>query len=217
MNWQVLSNEKGVTSSAAGRACGVRTLTSVSYLGEVPLVGSACSNPGVVGIFARHLQDWQLVGPRLPSSLGQGWVEVLTLGSVGQQLSTLLDVSGKSGTDLVASWTTNGDQWTVSSALAIPRGAQLLSFGPDDQSGFFALLRSPSGADELVTVNPDTTWRRLPAPPSTTATVAFNPNGPVDALSVTDTELSVWTLETTSARWVQGQIMFVPIVYGSSS
>ena len=60
-------------------------------------------------------------------------------------------------------------------------------------------------------------WRYLPAPPQATATVAYLPGGTVDVLAVSKTVLTVWALAPGAARWVKGQVLDVPVQFGSSS
>jgi len=60
-------------------------------------------------------------------------------------------------------------------------------------------------------------WEHFPAPPQTTATVAFLPGGTIDALAVHNVVLTVWALSSGSSAWVKKQVLDVPVQFGSSS
>ncbi len=65
--------------------------------------------------------------------------------------------------------------------------------------------------------NSTSRWDQLPAPPKTTATVAFLRGGTVDALAVKRAVLTVWALSPGTTRWAKAQVLNVPIQFGSSS
>jgi len=215
--WQTLTTEHSLASSTPGRTCRLGSITAVAYLAAFPVVGATCSRPGVVGMFSQSAGSWHLVGPALPASLHSDTVEVVALRSTKAGLSTLLAVSDKSATSLVAAWTTTGNRWSVSRPLHLGAPDQVASFGPATGDGFFVLLSEPSGSKRLeVLGGPGSTWLELPAPPAGTATVAFGPRTTVEALAVNDTTLTVWTLASNPDAWVRGQITQVPIQFGSS-
>ena len=56
----------------------------------------------------------------------------------------------------------------------------------------------------------------LPALPGGTSTLAFGPANAVDALTVKDTVFADWLLSPGSNHWVRGQVINVPIEFGSS-
>jgi hypothetical protein len=134
-------------------------------------------------------------------------------------LSALLGVSGGAGTSLVAAWSDDGGQsWTTSPALALAGGQQLVSYGLAGPSEIFVLTDHGSGAPGLnLADGPGSAWEHIAPPPAGTATIAPGTAGTLDALVTDDTVLSVWTLAPKATRWVKGQVIDVPIQFGSSS
>jgi len=216
-SWQRLITQEALRSEVAGQSCGPSTITAVGYADENAVVGASCTRPGVVGMFLDRAGSWDLVGPRLPSSLAQGRVSVLGLDPVPGGLAALLAISRPEGTSLVASWTSDGSTWQDSRPLDVPSGQHLISYGPAAGSGLFVLLAGSGGADRLEAINaPGAAWLQLPPPPANTATVAYSAAGVVDALAVNDTVLTVWTLASPSDAWTRSQVIHVPIQFGSS-
>jgi hypothetical protein len=85
-------------------------------------------------------------------------------------------------------------------------------------------MSNSSGSEQLDLVDgPDASWHSLPSPPAGTATVAFGPAGgaagpsPAQALVANGTSLTVWTLGPVSTGWARGQVIHVPIQFGSLS
>ena len=88
---------------------------------------------------------------------------------------------------------------------------------PGDAPTVVVVLGRPGAAGTAVVVAPGAaTWRRLPAPPAGTAAVAVGAGGQVDALVVHSTRFSDWSLSS-AGSWVKGQLLVVPIQFGSSS
>ena len=217
-NWVPLVSQAELAGSAAGAICDLQSLTAVGYLGAGPIVAGACSRPGVVGVFVARAGGWDLVGPSLPAQLAGGRTEVLALQPASGGLCALVAVADQAGAALVAAWTAaGGNTWTTSPPLPLPPSGAVLSVGPDSASGLFVLMSAPSRADSLYVVHgPRQPWTELPSPPSGTATVAFQPGSVTDALAVDDTVLTVWTVGPGSTRWTKGQVINVPIQFGSS-
>jgi hypothetical protein len=217
-SWQVLTTQKALASSAAGQACSISSLGAVSYLGGSALIGAACARPGTVGIFQAHGGGWQLAGPALPPALASDTVEVLALHSAGQGVSALLGLSDSSGTSLAAAWKSgSASPWTVSAPLPLSGSQQISSTGSAVGRGVFVLLTDSSGAQSLeVVTGPHGPWTTMPSPPPRTATVSFSPGAPVAALAVSSTVLTVWELPANASSWTQGQVLTVPIQFGSS-
>jgi hypothetical protein len=217
--WRTLVSEPTLAASIPGRDCGLASIDALAYSSGEPVVGAQCSRPGVVGIFADDPGGWRLVGPLLPSSRRGAGVEVLSLDATDTGLSALLGVSDPSGTSLVGATTANGGvNWALSPAFRLKASEQVASFGPAPDAGFFVLSSGPSGDNLEVLDGPNSTWAALPPPPTGTATVAFGPAPTVDALVVDQTVMTVWTLSTgSSSGWVKGQVVNVPIQFGSSS
>ncbi|MGH9128786.1 MAG: hypothetical protein ACRDY2_07440 [Acidimicrobiales bacterium] len=227
--WVTLSAESMLVSSPSGRACGIGQVTAVAYAGSTPVIGASCGAPGVVGIFADDHGAWRLAGALLPSSVAQGRVEVLGLqattnpsadaGRPRTGLSALLAVSGASGTSLVAAWSSDGaSAWSEAAGPVLGGDEQPASYGTASDNKIFVLLAGKTGIDRLfVVAGTQSSWRQLPSPPPGTATIASGPSGSLDALVTHDTVLSVWVLAPKVTRWVKGQVIDVPIQFGSSS
>jgi len=218
--WTTLTTTRHLASGSAGEACGVTTLTAVVSLANSTVVGAGCSRPGVVGIFVEQAGSWHLEPLALAGSLRQGRVQVLTMEQTTDGLATLLGISTKAGTAVVAAWTTSTGPWVVSPALTLALHQDLVSFGPASGSGLFVISATSSGSKRLAVVDDSgATWDLLPPPPSNTITVAFNSTSPstIDAFTVRNSTMTVWALNSGSGDWVKGQVVHVAIEYGSSS
>ena len=190
--------------------------------------GSSC-NEGAPGIW-----------PARPSAPGKSGPRSWAYCRPTCGLTALLELASATGSSgsttsgfertLVAAWANAKGAWRTSAPLVLGRGDRLVSFGATPTSGVFALIAAPDGRKELVAApglaprakgEAGAGWRRLPAPPQTTATVAYLPGGTVDALAVSKTVLTVWALAPSSAslsaKWVKGQVLNVPVQFGSSS
>ncbi|HMK97793.1 MAG TPA: hypothetical protein VK425_09630 [Acidimicrobiales bacterium] len=215
--WRSLVTRGALAGGAGGKACGLGAITAVGYLGARPLLGGSCANSGIVGLFAQAVGGWRLVGPVLPRPLDRGQAEVLALQTFGARaLALIAVVTGRSTNLAVARSSASG--WSASPPLAVADNEQVASFGPAGPGGFFALLQEPSGADRLaVSGRRGGPWQQLPAPPPGAATVAFNADGPTNALVAQGTRFSVWSLRPGSQIWAKAQVTDVPVQYGSSS
>lgn len=215
--WSALTTEKVLGSDPAGRACDLGALTAVGYLGGKALLAGSCARPGVAGLFVRRGGAWQLAGPTLSQAIAGGRVEVLSVQTTSATTTALLAVSRGSETDLVAAWSVAG-QWSTSTPLRLPAGTSLSSIGPAGAGAVFVLTQGSSGQSALAIAQPSSAvWQKLPQPPSGTATVVFSPSSPVEALVGSATVLTVWSLDSGASRWVSGQVLHVPIQYGSST
>jgi hypothetical protein len=217
-NWRSLANLQSLAGTAGGRACDLTSLTAVSFSSGDPVIGGRCGKPGAVGILTELAGKWQLVGPKLPSSLARAGVEVLSLHPTDNGLSVLLGVSHGASTSVIAAWTGSGGwQWTTSPVLRVAPSDRVESFGPATGGGFFALFSRGSANKLEVVDGPGGHWNLLPPPPTGTATVAFNSGASIDALVVNDTVMTDWSLETGSGIWTKGRAVRVPIQFGSSA
>jgi hypothetical protein len=215
--WRVLATDRAL-ASGPGRSCGLGSLTAISYFANHAVIGGSCSRPGIVGIFSQRGTSWPLVGPALPGSFEHGRVEVLALGSALGVGTALIAVTSGSKTSLLAAWSKSGRRWTTSLPLSLAAGQQVASFGPANGSGLFVLLRGTSGKEGLAVSNGASHWRYLPVPPAGTVTVAFGARSPVVALVVTsETVVTTWSLNASSARWRKTQSIHVSVQFGSSS
>ncbi len=136
--------------------------------------------------------------------------------------------AGGTETSLVAAWAGSDEngkvKWRTSGPLGLGHGGRLVSFGAtsEEGDGIFALVAGADGHTKLAVASSSRPssrpgWEDLPAPPLTTATVAFLPGGTVDALAVRNVVLTVWALSPGSSAWVKSQVLNVPVQFGSSS
>ena len=218
--WRVLTSARTLGSGSAGRACGLQSLTAVASLGTRAIVGAACRQPGVVGIFAQTRDGWRLDPLTLPAALGDGQAEVLGMRETPYGLTALLGITKGEGTSLVTASTASGGGWDLTPALTVAPGERLVSFGPSSGIGVYVLLATASSVMRLAVADGATAgWQQLPPPPPGTATIAFGPaaGAPIDALAPHDTTLVIWSLGQEAGPWVQAQVLHVKIEFGSSS
>jgi hypothetical protein len=217
--WRTLTTAQRL-ASVRGTSCGLRSLSAVASLSGDAMVGANCSRPGAVGIFVQDPGSWRLDAPTLPRALDHDTVHVLSLAGTASGVAALLGLSGKSGSALVAAWSTNRNSWSISAALPVGSGEQLASIGPAAENGLFVLTRSASGSTRLSVIDgPGSDWQHMPPPPGDTATVAFDAATAtaVDALVVHADTMTVWSLNAGSENWTPGQVVHVDIKFGSSS
>jgi hypothetical protein len=214
-DWRSVVTESQLASTASGRACGVKGIQGVAYIGGDPVVATGCEHSGVAGIFVGVGGGWRRTAPALGS--GRGEVTVLGLQSRGSGMSCLLEVTGSTRSWLAVASTPDGVGWTPPVELALGRREHVASIGAAGNGGFFALISGPSGARRLeVLQSTETSWRTLPSPPRGTTTVSFAPPSPPESLVAGTTELSVWSLDQSIGAWKETQRIQVPIVFGSS-
>jgi hypothetical protein len=219
--WQDLTSQRSLAARPPGLSCGLGPLTAVGYLAGHALVGGSCAHPGVVGMFALRGGAWHLVGPALPPSVAGGRAEVLALAAVKSHAAALIAVIRGHETELLATWSGPGPAWATSAPLPVREDEQVVSFGPaagDNDGSTFVLLHEPSGRDQLmVATGPRKAWKVLPSPPPGTATVAFGAALGPAAFVVKGAKLTIWSLAPGARTWASGQVIRVPIQYGSSS
>ncbi len=124
----------------------------------------------------------------------------------------------------------------MSPPLGLSRSMTVASYGPEAGEGEFVLTSTKTSTGQTstgqtgagqtglsqgvgraeVVGGPGQAWAQLPTPPAGTATLAFGRSGSVDAFAVDDTQLGIWSLDAKSASWVKGQVISVPIQFGSS-
>ena len=79
-SWRLVISARRLEASPAGHACIIRALTAVAFSpGGQILVGTACSRPGIVGVFEDSARGWTLAGPDLPASAKSSTTSVLRL------------------------------------------------------------------------------------------------------------------------------------------
>lgn len=215
--WRHVVGLRSLAATAAGRSCGLVALRAVTEVAGDPVVGGACSSPGVVGVFTEQGGSWQRSGPRLPGAAASEPTSVLRLengtgGTVG-----LLAAGRGSETTLLAIWrSSTSSAWTISSALH-PAG-QLLATGFGQDGRLTVVTGGDHGTEHAEAVaGVGAPWVALPVLPSGTAAVAADAGGVADALVVHTKLLVDWTLSPTGDRWMRGPTVTVPIQYGSST
>jgi hypothetical protein len=218
-DWSVLVGRHGLESSAAGRSCGVGTLTAVAVDDSVgPLVGTTCTASGIVGIFGRVDGVWRLVGPRLGGTPGSGATKVLRLVDVNRVTSGLVAETRASRTSLIGVAGSTAGRWSRSSALPLAPGTRIVSTGVEPGGGFVVLTSRPRGGPVIDReTGPGGAWRSLPTPPTDTAAVVVGSDGAVDALSEALVQLTDWRLDIAAGTWSKIETVTVPIQFGSSS
>jgi hypothetical protein len=214
-DWHFLASARTIAATAAGRRCGLRTLTAVAWtLSASPLLAGTCSRPGTTGVFAYRSGTWQAAGPALPRYLAGQAVTVLRLTTSQDQTAALLALGAGRSVSVIAAWSGHGDSsWTLSSPLRL--GGAFLASAASGPHGMIAV--TTAAGTSALTAAADRTWRTLPALPSGTATIAVSAAGVVDALAVHASTLTVWQLLSAGPAWSRSQVIHVPIPYGSSS
>jgi hypothetical protein len=210
--WRTLVTQTELANTPGGRSCELTRLSAVLALQDTPFIGGACRRAGVVGLFSRAATSWRLVTMRLPASLRAGTTNVL--GTFGAPSATLvlLAVATHGTTRLAIARQTTSTRWIVTAGPALA-GSSITSIG-ESAHGLFVLSASKHVIHLQVSGATDS-WTSLPAPPAGTATVAFGPSTPVQALAVNRSILTVYDLSSTQ-KWLSAQTLNVPLEYGSS-
>ena len=214
--WSTLVDRRALAMSGAGRVCGIGALTAVAIDGGgTPLVGTSCSDGGVVGLFALSGGRWQQRGPVLAAGDAAAPTEVLRVLQVGDVTGVLVAVGGRAP-GIVAFAATAGGGWSESGVLPVPAGTSLVSTAAGPGGGFVVVtarggalaLDEESGAGGA--------WQGRPAPPTGTQAVAVGPGGELDALVVASAACTDWRLDPSTASWASTGSVHVPIQFGSS-
>lgn len=207
--WRDLTTA-GALATVAPR-CGVDAIDSVAYAGSGPVVGTSCSRPGAVGIFAVGAGGPVWAGPSLGA--GAGTIEVLALTGGSSSFAALLEERTKDSAHLVAAFSDLGlHGWTFSAPMALDPHQPLTSVVSRPDHGFLVLA---GGA--LWSLDPGGPWQPAVAPPTGAAAVVPLSGGGLAALVVNGTTLTDWDLPAGGRAWVQGQVMQVPILFGSTT
>lgn len=224
-DWKPVVTSAGLGGEPTAAACGVTAIEAVAIGPGGPLVGTACRNPGVAGIFQSSSSgSWQLAGPSLKGALADDatGTEVLALSGSTSSVTAVLSVAGADSTAIVPAWqemgTAGSRAWQTGPVLPIPARARLESVVEGPAGQVEILATGPDGQPVLNTIaGPEHPWRALPAPPGGTETVSADPGGGLTALSVHGAVLIAWSLPPNGSRWTRAQTLSVPIEYGSSS
>ena len=218
VTWNKGETAQSLARSPSGHGCNPLVLTAVGFdaIGT-KLIGASCSQPGVVGIFAKQKSGWRLAGPLLPSSTRLDSVSVLDIQPSSTGTMALLLLRDRSVTQVVAAWSrTDSARWDLSPIRSLGASARVLSIGRVDNAGQFVYY-SVGTHRRLITIGGSgSSWSSLPSVPSSTETVAFGSSGRVDALAVNGTVMTDWTL-TGHGNWKKSQVISVDISFGSSN
>ena len=211
--WSTLASQRALAATPPGRRCGLSRLTAVAFTPTgIPLLAGACSHPRTTGIFTTSNRTWRVSGPRLPAPLARQPITVIRLTRTANRITALLKAGNAPAASLIAAWSADsGRSWDLSPPLPL-HGATLssASFGP---AGAAVIL---TGNRARALTGARAAWRSLPALPPGTATLAPQPSGSFDALTVHRTRLTIWQLSPRAATWHTTQAINVPIQFGSS-
>jgi hypothetical protein len=212
--WARLATRRSLAASPAGRHCGLGRLTAAAFSSSgVPLLAASCARPGTAGVFAYAGGTWRLAGPALPAAYAHRRVTVLRLTTTAGTTTALLAAGTGAAASLLAGWSADGGaRWALSPPLPL-HGAALTS-ASSGPGGTVAVVLTGNHAETIT--GTAGAWRRLPALPPATATLAPGPGGGWDALAVHRTRLAVWQLAPGGGAWAATQTINVPIQFGSS-
>ncbi len=217
--WRTIVGRQALEKTSAGAACRIGELTAVTVDPlRLPLIGTTCAS-NRVGIFSGHAGDWTSAGPRLPDQSDAVSTGVLRMVTTTSGVSSLLEVDTRRGSELVASWSSDGRApWTVSPSFFIGLSRRIISTAVAANGGFVVELENEHGPSSLLAMSgPGAAWQNMGLVPMETETVVANPNGAIDALSVNTSQLIVWVLDSAAVSWTKRQVINVPIDYGSSN
>jgi hypothetical protein len=218
-SWSPLTTTTRLAQSRVARPCGVRALTAVGVASNgTVLAGASCTRSGVLGLYADIDGAWQAARPSSPSALAGATVTPVRLVSGGAVPEGVFTATRHGVTEVLAGWaSTASDAWTFSPALALAPSGSLLASGSGPGTTVFAVVGEGRQTEAEVTAGPGRPWHVLPRLPSGTATVAFEPDGALDALSAHLTTLAIWRLAADGRSWSKVTTVSVSIFFGSSS
>ena len=121
--WRAVATLSAISTSSAGRACGVQRLTAVLVTENGLFAGAACSAPGVVGLLERSGSQFESAGLHLQGGDAQAHIDVLRVVQDKGTIAVLLGVRTGASTSYVAAWNQEpgSSAWTVSPALRADR------------------------------------------------------------------------------------------------
>lgn len=218
--WRTITTVAGLASTPAGRSCRLAGIDTVAYGPAGPLVGGACGAGGTVGLFRYDGSGgWSSAGVHLGQQFAADPTEVVSIrvGTAGS--TTLVAVADHGRTELVPAWQKAGSSsWTTGPTLPAGTTAEPDSVVTGPGLSLLVLQGQP-GSTELDSIaGPGSAWESYRTPPTATATVTpvRGAPGEVTALSVNGATLTFWTARSPGSAWTRGQVLQVPIQYGSS-
>jgi hypothetical protein len=214
--WTRLTSQSALQPLAATDSCDLGALTAVAVVSGVDYVGGVCPRSTRMALFSDSGGQWINVTSPSPDGATGAFSEVLALAATNDGVSLLRLVNVDGTRDLQALWRSPSGRWTQSSALSLIGNTSVASFG-QVEGRFFVVTDGTDGDRLSTTSTAGHEWIEYPPLPDGTQTVALGPTSLIQALVVHTGTLSVWTLSPTSADWSEGQVMQVPIPYGSAS
>ena len=230
--WKTLVSRRALDETRAGRACGVLALSAVVASGSSsPELGAACGVPGVVGLFHLSSSGWVATHVRVPAG-ARSTFTVLRLASGPAGTWALAEGRGPRSASLVALWRAGpAARWRASPQVRL-HGSVLSTAALGGRSLLIATGSGFRTQDLLWTGGPGTHWRSLGPPPAGTQVVVPAPGlaslapagaapaagpGPLSALVVAGSEVTVWHRAPTGRWGPSAQRLHVPVEYGSST
>jgi hypothetical protein len=211
--WRTLTTTRSFASQSVARSCQPLALTAVGESSAGALLGARCSNDGVVGLYAYEHNGWRALRVPVPTSLRARQFSVVATENERGTSWLLLAATSGHGAQLVAAWSNAPlAGWHVIVGPRLGRSTEVQSIGSNG-AGLFALWGTGSG--ERASQVGLSGWRSVPPPPPGTQTLSYGPGNSVQALTVRNTLLRVFTLTSTN-QWHGDQRMSVPLQFGSS-
>jgi hypothetical protein len=226
-NWTLMATRQDLRATAGGQACGIDSLTAITVMnGSSFAVGTSCTHPGVVGIFAAPAGGgalWQLVGPRLRGAAARATTQVVCVqpplrgnGLHAGELGAVVALH-QGGTTSFISILGPSPQglWQVSAPLTLPAGSSVAATGTGGGGQVFLVLRGPSGESSAAVSSPGGRWQVTKGLPIDTATVVVSARGELSAVTTGLSDFEVWSRRGAN-HWVVSQTLTVPVPLGSS-
>lgn len=212
--WTRLATRQAIADSPAGTRCGLDSITAAAFSPSgQPMLAAGCHRPGTAGIFSYTGGSWRLAGPALPAGYAHQPITVLRLTTTGATTTALLAAGNAPAARLLAAWSTDGGMhWTLSPAL--PLNHATLTAASSGPGSSLAIILSNRHAAAIT--SGASSWQALPVLPAGTGTLATGPSGGWNALAVHRTQLTIWQAGPRSHSWSSGQVIKVPVQYGSS-
>jgi hypothetical protein len=217
-SWSPLVTGRYLAGVPSGRTCGVSSISAVTIdPSGIVLAGVSCRRPGIAGVLLDSDAPWHLAPIPVSGGLLDDTFAPIRLSTVGTTVEGLFAAGNGKGTNLVATWAPDDTRpWLVSPPLALGATGHVVAAGTGSGSTQFALVRTGASLRADVVDGPGERWYALPPLPASTATVAFEPNGQVTALTVDDTHFASWQLTADGGSWAEVQTVKVPIAFNSS-
>jgi hypothetical protein len=210
-SWTPLTSERQLAATTGGVTCGVNGLTGVALAGgSVSMVGTSCARAGEVGLFTNR-GGWKLMPVAVPPTLASSRLTLIRLDGGAAMFAAM----SSAGVSLVASWASSAT-WSMSRVLHLAPNDRVLAAGTGPHAAQFVVIGSGTSERAEIVTGPGTPWTGVPELPTGTATIAYEPDGTIDALAVDGAHFTSWRIDPRDDRWTEAQSSTIPIVYGSS-